>query len=214
MNDIYEILSDNLIKLRKSRDLTQAQLADILKFSDKSISKWETGMSYPSIDTLAEIADFYKISLDDLCLRPIEEEKVTKFTQEMNTKKFFIMFLSIVVVFLFATIYYAYTYMNESIKPFWQIYVWAVPVATIVAMILDLRWRGRKYLFIYWSIFSWSLITAIYCQFVHSNMFLLFVIGAPIQIIILLIKSIRSDYFINKVVGLIKKSSNSKEKSK
>jgi len=215
MINVYEILSENLIKLRKSKDLTQAELADILKFSDKSISKWETGMSYPSIDTLAEIAEFYNISLDDLCLRLIEEEKANQFGKETNTKKALIQILSVVVIFFIATIIFVYSCMRKDIAPAWQTFVWAVPISTLITMLLDLKWRGRKNLFIYSSIFVWSLIAAIYCQYIHTNLFLLFIVGAPLQIIILLVKSIKSESFINKVDNIGKKSkNNTKEKSK
>ncbi|MEG1499724.1 MAG: helix-turn-helix transcriptional regulator, partial [Clostridia bacterium] len=41
MNNIKEIVSTNLIKLRKNANLTQAELAEKLNYSDKAVSKWE-----------------------------------------------------------------------------------------------------------------------------------------------------------------------------
>ena len=64
MADMYELLSDNLTRLRKSRGLTQADLANILKYSDKSVSKWETGETLPSLETLVHLSDFYGIPVE------------------------------------------------------------------------------------------------------------------------------------------------------
>lgn len=55
-----------MIELRKSRGLTQSDLAEMLRYSDKSISKWENGDSLPDISVLAELAALYGITLDDL----------------------------------------------------------------------------------------------------------------------------------------------------
>ena len=44
--------SDKLAKLRKQKNLTQEQLADILNVSRQSVSKWESGVSYPETEKL------------------------------------------------------------------------------------------------------------------------------------------------------------------
>lgn len=46
MEDIKKIIGKNLSLLRKRKKYTQADLADILKYSDKAISKWEKGVSH------------------------------------------------------------------------------------------------------------------------------------------------------------------------
>ncbi len=59
-------LGEKLQNLRKSKGLTQEELADILYVSRTAVSKWESGRGYPSIDSLKEISRFFSISLDDL----------------------------------------------------------------------------------------------------------------------------------------------------
>lgn len=59
-------ISKRLVSLRKSKELTQAQLAEVIHYSDKVISKWERGESLPSIEAVKVLADFYQLSLDDL----------------------------------------------------------------------------------------------------------------------------------------------------
>ena len=57
---------EKLQKLRKSRGLTQEELAEALFVSRTAISKWESGRGYPSIDSLKEISSYFSVSIDDL----------------------------------------------------------------------------------------------------------------------------------------------------
>ena len=57
---------EKLQELRKSRNLTQEELAEALYVSRTAISKWESGRGYPSIDSLKAISGFFSISIDEL----------------------------------------------------------------------------------------------------------------------------------------------------
>ena len=58
--------NEKLQELRKSKSLTQEELAAALFVSRTAISKWEQGRGYPSIDSLKEISRFFSVSIDDL----------------------------------------------------------------------------------------------------------------------------------------------------
>ena len=58
--------NEKLQELRKSRGLTQEELADALFVSRTAVSKWESGRGYPSIDSLKDISRFFLVSIDDL----------------------------------------------------------------------------------------------------------------------------------------------------
>ena len=58
--------NEKLQELRKSKGLTQEELAESLFVSRTAISKWESGRGYPSIDSLKEIARFFSVTIDDL----------------------------------------------------------------------------------------------------------------------------------------------------
>lgn len=60
------MLSDELRKLRKERNLTQNQLAEALNISQSTVASWEKGTRQPTIDFLPTIAEFYGISIDSL----------------------------------------------------------------------------------------------------------------------------------------------------
>ena len=58
--------NEKLQELRKSKGLTQEELAESLFVSRTAVSKWESGRGYPSIDSLKEIARFFSVTIDHL----------------------------------------------------------------------------------------------------------------------------------------------------
>ena len=58
--------NEKLQELRKSRGLTQEDLAEILHVSRTAVSKWESGRGYPNIESLKDISKFFSVSIDDL----------------------------------------------------------------------------------------------------------------------------------------------------
>lgn len=58
--------SEKLQKLRKKNNLSQEQLADMLEVTRQSVSKWESGQTYPEMDKLISMCKIFKCSLDDL----------------------------------------------------------------------------------------------------------------------------------------------------
>lgn len=61
-----ETIGEKIGTLRKSKNITQAQLAEYLFLVPQTISKWESGNGTPDISLLPKIADFFGIGLDDL----------------------------------------------------------------------------------------------------------------------------------------------------
>ena len=60
--EYYERLRD----LREDRDLTQAEIAELLQTTQEQISKYETGKQMMGIDKYIKLAQYYNISLDYL----------------------------------------------------------------------------------------------------------------------------------------------------
>lgn len=57
---------EKLQELRKSRGMTQEELAEVLYVSRTAVSKWESGRGMPNIESLKAISKFFTVSLDDL----------------------------------------------------------------------------------------------------------------------------------------------------
>lgn len=58
--------SEKLQKLRKEKGYSQEQLADLLEVSRQSVSKWESGTTYPEMDKLLMLCKIFNVTLDDL----------------------------------------------------------------------------------------------------------------------------------------------------
>jgi len=59
------MLQDNLIALRKTKHMSQEELAEIIGVSRQTISKYETGEAIPDIEKCKQMADIFEVSLDD-----------------------------------------------------------------------------------------------------------------------------------------------------
>ena len=59
-------LAENLQLLRKQKGVTQEELAEVFGVTSQSISKWELGINCPDITLLPKIADYYRVSIDEL----------------------------------------------------------------------------------------------------------------------------------------------------
>ena len=69
---------EKLQELRKSRGMTQEELAQALFVSRTAISKWESGRGYPSIDSLKELSRVFSVTIDEL----IASEEVVSAAKE------------------------------------------------------------------------------------------------------------------------------------
>ena len=77
----------NTIKhLRKERDITQEQFAEILGVSCQSVSRWENNSCYPDMELLPTIASFFGITIDALLGYDQSIEKQTKLIEEFALK--------------------------------------------------------------------------------------------------------------------------------
>lgn len=73
-------------ELRKERGLTQEQLAEHLRVSRRTVSRWETGSNMPDLDILVEMADYYEVDLRELLDGERKSEKMDKELEETVLK--------------------------------------------------------------------------------------------------------------------------------
>ena len=60
------MIGNKIRELRLKHNITQSQLAEVLSVTIQSVSKWETGRSFPDITLLPVIARYFGISMDEL----------------------------------------------------------------------------------------------------------------------------------------------------
>ena len=59
-------IGETIKELRKERDITQEEFADIIGVSSQSVSRWENNSCYPDIELIPIIAEYFEISTDRL----------------------------------------------------------------------------------------------------------------------------------------------------
>ncbi|MBR5273235.1 MAG: helix-turn-helix transcriptional regulator [Clostridia bacterium] len=199
MNDIKLVIAQNIIELRKANKMTQAELAEKLSYSDKAVSKWERGESVPDVSVLKEIADLFSVTVDYLLNEEHGEADMplVAFTPIVKKNRLMITLLSTALVWLIATVLYVFFEgIPNNLSCEWMTFVYSVPVSFIVLLVFNNIWgkKRRNYLII--SLLVWSVLAAIYLSllmFDSNNFYLVFIIGIPAQIIILLWSGMRKN---------------------
>lgn len=187
MKDVKPIVAENLAALRKKRGMTQAELAERLDYSDKAISRWEHGDTLPDMNVLCELCEFYGITLDYLTEKhDAEEEQITPSkAQKENETKIAMCALAVSIVWLLATVIFVYSNLINGAS-YWKAFVWAVPASCFVILRMTRTYRNSIFSIGISSALIWTLLAAIYVQFLKYNIWLIFVTGVPAQVIIYL----------------------------
>ncbi|KRM83082.1 transcriptional regulator [Limosilactobacillus coleohominis DSM 14060] len=95
---------------RKKRGLTQSVVAKNLYVTRQTISNWEQGKSYPDLNTLVKISDFYQISIDSL-LR--EDQDLQEFLEQGKAYNAFSIFRGLFFI-MYGIFFLMFDYINDS----------------------------------------------------------------------------------------------------
>ncbi|MBQ5930471.1 MAG: helix-turn-helix transcriptional regulator [Clostridia bacterium] len=187
--EINKIIAKNLVYYRKEAGLTQAELAEKINYSDKSVSKWESANGAPDVYTLMQLAELYGVTLNDL-VRADEPEKKEK---RPRNSRVWIMLLSSGIVWLAATCFFITMQLwIPEIAPWWLAFLYAVAANAIVLIVFAGMWKYKIAHFISVSTLIWSALTCIYLTarfiFAHfkndySALWLVFILGVPLQVL-------------------------------
>ena len=75
-----------LKELRNEKSITQEQLAEVLGVSNRSISRWENGVTMPDFDILIEIAKYFDVEIGEILDGGRKGENMDKKTEETLLK--------------------------------------------------------------------------------------------------------------------------------
>ncbi len=186
MENVKEIIAKNLVELRKANKMTQSTLAEKLNYSDKAISRWEHAETLPDIETLCKVCDIYGVTFEYLLQ---EEQPATKnpYIKKGNLgQQIIFCLIGIFTVWLIATVLFASVNVLWHVFV-WQIFIWALPVTGAVGVTCNkIWWKSKIWSILLSSFNNWTTILALYLQFVSYNLWMLFLIGIPIQALIIL----------------------------
>jgi transcriptional regulator with XRE-family HTH domain len=69
-------LGERIKSLRKEKNLTQLELAQLLNVTDKAVSKWESTEGNPDISLLSKLSEIFDVSIDYILTGKIPEDKI------------------------------------------------------------------------------------------------------------------------------------------
>lgn len=208
--EIEKNVAKNLSELRKASGLKQSELGEKIGYSDKTISKWENGVSVPDVCALSDLANFFNVTVDDF----LNENAVAKIKTDApcdddgdKANNIATLCLSITTVYFVAVSAFVALQITKNYV-FWQIFIWALaPCALLVHRYNryndDVRWVNAVSL----SVCSWVIITAVYLQLLQYNLWQLFFIMLPMQAMIIVSTLFRKkrkprDYLARRIMDL------------
>ncbi|WP_314574554.1 helix-turn-helix transcriptional regulator [Enterococcus gilvus] len=105
-------IGEQIKEHRKHGGWTQKELAERLNVSDKTISSWETGRTYPELTLLVELSELFNVSLDSLLRGDVKVVK--KIDKDVRLKKVYRTILIGMILVLFGGIIFLTQYQNQN----------------------------------------------------------------------------------------------------
>lgn len=181
--ELNKIVANNITEYRKIMGLTQADLAEKLNFSDKSISKWERGEAIPDLEVLCKICDIFGITLNDI-VSTRKKRPIQKWFQKW--KHLIISLMSSGIVWLIATVVFVTLRLASPETPMiWLSFIYAIPTSALVLFVFSCIWDGPVVRMILLSVFVWTAMVSVCIPF-GQTLWLLLCIAIPLQILIVL----------------------------
>lgn len=198
MDQIKSIISKNITALRLAKGITQIELAEMLNYSDKAISKWERGESIPDVTVLYRISEIFGVTLDYLVHshKEVDDSGIKLHDAARKKNHIVITCMSVLLVWLLATFAFAlFDMMPVETRALHSLaFIYSIPVSAVVWLIFNSIWFNAKINYLIVSLIMWSVLASLYLSllaFVHSSFWIIFTLGVPGQIIILLWSGIK-----------------------
>lgn len=187
MNNLEKTFSNNLTKYRTLMGLKQSELAKMINYSDKSISKWERGEGLPDLKATIKLCEIFGITVDDMLKENDDyDKKITKTIVVKNKKHTLVSILSASVVWFVATIVYISLLITQTPGDIWLPFIYAIPVSSIVLLVFSSIWGNNVHQAICVSCILWGIILSIAFSISTRLIWFIAVIGAVFQIMIIL----------------------------
>lgn len=197
MTELKEITGRNIAALRGRAHLTQAELGEKISYTDKAVSRWERGEAVPDAYVLLMIAELFGVTVDYLLhehpegeeddtipqlieIAPDDEKRLAEKKKKKN--HFIIEMISFLSVWTLAL--GIFIVLSLTGRLFWQVFIYAIPVSFIVLLVLNSVWGKKIYNFFFISLILWGILLSLYLIFLKYNLWMIFLVGAPAQVIV------------------------------
>ncbi len=187
---INQRIGKNIAFYRKEMGLTQAELGEKISYSDKSVSKWESGNGAPDVYVLLKMSHIFGVSVNDLLGEnaPKVEEKKKSFALRLM-----IMLLSSGIVWLVATcMFVSMRLWRGGDFAWWMAFIYALPINSILLVVFSAVWRYKFLNFVGVSALIWTLCVSAFLSMTligtrigvnADGAWLVFLLGVPLQVL-------------------------------
>ena len=190
LEELKLITASNIIKLRTTAGLTQAELGHALNYSDKTISKWERGEAIPDAFVLLRMGEIFGVSVDYLLSSHDSWQAPEKESEGLPSYSAnVIIAISVIGVLTAALTTFVVLWLFNII--YWKIFVAALPLTILTYMVLICVFKKRKYLQQVIALFVLSIFVTLYVFIPSANPWQLFLLLIPAEIIVFLSCNIR-----------------------
>ena len=185
MDDLKVITASNIINLRTAKGMTQAELGELLNYSDKSVSKWERAEAVPDAYVLKKMSGIFGVSVDYLLSSHDSWERPESFKkEERNFHSNIITILVIFGIWTLAFLVYVIGWLLEA--NWWLLFVYAVPVSLITFLVLNSVWeQGKNNRHIIYGLVA-SVFITVYITFRSYNPWQILLLLVPAELIVFL----------------------------
>lgn len=210
--DKKDIIARNLLAYRKKAGLSQLELAEKLNYSNKNISKWENGETTPNIFVLKEIADIYKIKVDDLLNegevidQQTEKEFSTLKAKRKTVYNYTMLVMANAILFTLACIaILVLTLCKVTTFNKWLLLLYITPLMSLSVFIF-IRCIYKRADPISISLFGWLIALCLYVSLPNiENLSMVFIVAAAYQFLIICIAVAANLKLVEKFTDKFKK---------
>ena len=191
MDDLKYTTASNIINLRQKAGMTQSELAALINYSDKSVSKWERAEAVPDAYVLKKMSEIFGVTVDYL-LSPHDGWDQDPRQKKPAYSNQVIILLSVTGVWMLALILFISLWLLGNLV--WIIFIYAILFSMLVLLVLNSVLEQCRHNYFIISALLLSVVASLYFSFLYfgkQNYWQLFLLLAPAWIVVYLASRLR-----------------------
>lgn len=191
MDDLKYTTASNIINLRQKAGMTQSELAGLINYSDKSVSKWERAEAVPDAYVLKKMSEIFGVTVDYL-LSPHDGWDQDPRQKKPLYSNQVIILLSVTGVWMLALILFITLWLLGNLV--WIIFIYAILFSMLVLLVLNSVLEQGRHNYLIIGALILSIVASLYFSFLYfgkQNYWQLYLLLAPAWLVVFLTSRLR-----------------------
>ncbi len=191
MDDLKYTTASNIINLRQKAGMTQSELAGLINYSDKSVSKWERAEAVPDAYVLKKMSEIFGVTVDYL-LSPHDGWDQDPRQKKPLYSNQVIILLSVTGVWMLALILFITLWLLGNLV--WIIFIYAILFSMLVLLVLNSVLEQGRHNYLIIGALVLSIVASLYFSFLYfgkQNYWQLYLLLAPAWLVVFLTSRLR-----------------------